>query len=118
MMNMQGTQTSFDKEQFLHHAILNPLHGDVVFSIQIKNEVTREDMEALEVALWPHNLVKKPFQFYFNERLQDENDVSLASFTIPLDLGGIPPPYYLSIFSEDEAMDLEKYQFHISWKES
>jgi hypothetical protein len=112
---MNSRLAFFDPDENAIRARINPAHRHMQFSIVIENYNLVDSLTGLIVSVWTDDLAEHPVSFNFVDKVQDVNRPASAEFNLPPNTPGMEPPYTISLFSEDETLDMSAWRVYISW---
>lgn len=115
-MKKRPIDTVFITDEMMHMALLKETQEELLFSLEAVRYGSLEDFITFHVSVWPRDLKQPPYQFKVMEKARDLRNPYKVDFIIPIDDRENAPPYVLSIFSDDNKVDLKEWKFVITSK--
>ncbi|MFZ1516086.1 MAG: hypothetical protein WAT21_11840 [Saprospiraceae bacterium] len=112
---MNTVECNYDPVAQAYKAKLHPESINTLFSILIDNYHNPENLEDVIVSVTAGEGMTRPYEFNFVDMVQNADELNKALFVIPLDYLNSNPPYSVSLYSEEESIDISKWKVQISW---
>lgn len=116
MVTSQPVRTFFNTWDLTQTALLGAAKTKRRYSIQAIKEGSEEALKELNVLVYPRDFKKPPYQFRYTDKAKDLRNPGRADFEMPIDDREDNPKYILAVFADDNKVNLENWQFLITWK--